>query len=286
MSVYRFLKVIYLLPLLAMLFSCHSEVPEDGRVVLAEVGTSRLYKDEMDLILAVNNYGADSARFVDEYLERWAMEELYYNQAKRNVISNEEIEKMVEGYRKNLVLNLYQEGLVNQHLRVGVNEKEISDFYASNTNLFDSDENLLKGMLVVLPAKAPQLNKVRRWCIDKSPEDLEALEGYCAENAVAYEYFRDTWRECEDVAKLLPITEGQLIDRLLKKSTIEFKEDGNIYFVCADTIVKKGETMPIELVSSEISELLLNSRKADFIKAKKRELYENAKIKGEIKIYK
>lgn len=286
MSVYRFLKVIYLLPLLAMLFSCHSEVPEDGRVVLAEVGSSRLYKDEMDLILAVNNYGADSAGFVEEYLERWAMEELYYNQAKRNVISNEEIEKMVEGYRKNLVLNLYQEGLVNQHLRVGINEKEISDFYASNTNLFDSDENLLKGMLVVLPAKAPQLNKVRRWCIDKSPEDLEALEGYCAENAVTYEYFRDTWRECEDVAKLLPITEGQLIDRLLKKSTIEFKEDGNIYFVCADTIVKKGETLPIELVSSEISELLLNSRKADFIKAKKRELYENAKIKGEIKIYK
>lgn len=286
MSQFRFLRILYILPLVAMLLSCHSETPVDGRVLLVEVGTSRLYKDEVDLLLAVNNYGADSTRFVDEYLERWAMEELYYHQAIHNVASNSEIEKMVEDYRKSLVLNLYQEGLVNQHLRVGIGEKEIAAFYDSNIHLFDSDEDMLKGLLVVLPAKAPQINKVRRWCIDKTPEAMEELEKYCAEYAETYDYFRDSWRDSEDVSKQLPITSAQLLDRLSRKSTIEFKEDGCVYFVCADTIVKKGEAMPIELVAPEIRELMLNSRKADFIKSKKQELYENAKAAGEIKFYK
>lgn len=285
MSRYTLSRILYVIPVMAMLVSCGAELPGDGRAVLAQVGESRLYKDEMDLILAANSV-ADSAAFVDDYVERWAMEELYYAQAKRNVASNEDVERMVEGYRKNLILNLYQERLVNQHLRVGIGEKDIVDFYASNISLFDSDVDMLKGFLIVLPAKAPQLSKVRRWCIAKAPEDMEELEKYCAENAVAYEYFRDTWREAEDVASMLPLTQGQLLDRVSKKSTIEFKEDGKVYFVCADTIVRKGEATPVELVSSEISELLVNSRKAGFIKAKKQELFEGARTRGEIKFYK
>ena len=41
--------------------------------------------------------------------------------------------------------------------------------------------------------------------------------------------------------------------------------------------------MPVELVMTEINELLLNSRKADFIKRKKKDLFEEAKTEGIIK---
>ena len=73
------------------------------------------------------------------------------------------------------------------------------------------------------------------------------------------------------------------MERLSRKKTIEFKEDGKIYFVCSDTILCEGATLPVELVSAEINELLLNSRKADFIKRKKKELFEDAKAKGIVK---
>lgn len=282
----RLLRLFLVLTVILSVVSCHKEIPHDGRVLLAEVGTSKLYKDEVDLLLAVNDYGPDSARFVDEYLERWALEELYNNAATRNVANNVEIEKMVESYRRSLILNFYQEGLVNQHLKSSVGEADIKDFYEANKVLFDADENLLKGLLLVVPAKAPSLNKLRKWCIDMTPEALEELEAYSAENAASYEYFMDEWRSFEDVVKALPLTEGQLLDRLSKKSTIEFKENGLLYFVCADTIVREGDAMPIELVSAEINELLVNSRKAEFIKAKKMELYNDAKLKGEMKFYK
>ena len=119
-----------------------------------------------------------------------------------------------------------------------------------------------------------------------TPEAMESLEAYSAENAVLYDYFMDDWRSFEELVKRLPLTEGQLLDRLSKKSTIEFKEDGQLYFVCADTIIRQGDTMPIELVSAEINELLVNSRKAEFIKTKKVELYNDAKLNGDVKFYK
>lgn len=282
----RFLRFFTVLTVMLFLVSCHKEAPQDNRVLLAEVGTSKLYKDEVDLMLAANDYGSDSARFVDDYIEHWAMEELYQHLAARNVASTAEIDKMVEGYRKSLILNLYQESLVNQHLKSSVADADIKEFYELNKVLFDSDENMMKGILLVLPTKAPSLNKVRKWCIDMTPEAMESLEAYSAENAVLYDYFMDDWRSFEDLVKRLPLTEGQLLDRLSKKSTIEFKEDGQLYFVCADTIIRQGDTMPIELVSAEINELLVNSRKAEFIKTKKVELYNDAKLNGDVKFYK
>lgn len=279
----RTLKYMLLLVVLPLLAACSSEpLPKENRHSLVEVGGVHLYKDEVDLLLAASNY-EDSAKFVDEYIDRWATEQLFYSKAADNVVSTAEIESMIENYRKSLILNIYQDKLVEQHLRPVVSKSEVQAFYEANKQLFDADESLFKGILLVLPAKAPNLNKVRKWCQEMNSESLEGLEVYSAENALAYEYFMDSWYPFADVVKHTPLTESQLLERLSHKNPVEFKEDGKIYFVCSDTILREGDTMPVELVSVEINELLLNSRKADFIKRKKKDLYEEAKAKGMIK---
>lgn len=280
---YGTLKFLFSIVTASLLVACHKELPQESRLSLVEVDGVCLYKDEVDLLLAANSY-SDSAKFVDEYIERWATEQLFYDKATENVVATAEIDKMVESYRKSLILNIYQEKLVEQHLNPSISRGELQQFYDANKVLFDADESLFKGLLLVLPAKSPSMNKVRKWCVDMSPESLESLETYSAENALAYEYLMDKWYPLADVVKQIPITESQLLEKLSHKSTIEFKDDGMIYFVCSDTILHEGEIMPIELVSTEINELLLNSRKAEFIKRKKKDLYEEAKLKGVIKI--
>ena len=282
MNYSRILRYV-LVPVAAFLMvCCYSEPKADSRPFLVEVDGSYLFKDEADLALAANEH-ADSVAFVNGYMEHWATEELFYSKAAENVPSTEEIERMVESYRKSLILNIYQEKLVEQHLKPTIVQDDVRRFYDANKNLFGADEALFKGLLVVLPAKAPTLSKVRKWCSQRDPESLEQLEAYCAENALSYDYYRDDWYPFAYVVKATPLTEFQLTERALRNNTVEFKENGNIYFVCTDTLLRKGETMPIELVSAEISELLLNSRKAEFIKRKKRELYNEAKAKGLIK---
>ena len=281
----RLVKYSLMLLLLPFLVACHNETVREKRVVLAEVDSVRLYADEVHLQLAARGGNIDSALFVKEYIDRWATEELFYKKASQNIASTDEIEKMVDNYRKNLILSIYQERLVNQHLKPSISVADIERFYDSNKMLFEADESMFKGLLLVIPAKSPKVAKVRAWCLDKTPENLEEIERYSAEHALKYEYFMDEWRLFEDVAKMTPLTEFQLFERLSRKSTIEFKDDGNIYFVCADTLIRKGDSMPVELVSGELNELLINSRKASFIKEKKKALLDEAIKEGRVKIY-
>ena len=283
MSENGIIKYLLLLASMPLLVACHGEqFPQENRHSLVDVDGMHLYKDEVDLVLAANPR-ADSAEFVDEYIERWATEQLFYSKAADNVASMPEIESMIESYRKSLILNIYQSKLVEQHLQPTISQVEVNRFYEDNKALFDADESLFKGLLLVLPAKAPNLNKVRKWCVDMNSEALEEIEAYSAENALVYEYLMDRWYPFTDVVKHTPLTEFQLMERLSRKKAIEFKEDGKVYFVCSDTILREGDTLPVELVSAEINELLLNSRRADFIKRKKKDLFEEAKVKGIIK---
>jgi hypothetical protein len=277
------MKHLSLLVALLVLCGCYGEqLPLENRHSLVEVDGMHLYKDEVELLLATNPQ-ADSAQFVNEYIERWATEQLFYSKAADNVASMPEIENMIESYRRSLILNIYQSKLVEQHLKSAISQDDVVAFYNANKVLFDADESMFKGLLLVLPAKAPNLNKVRKWCVDMNPEDMEEIETYSAENALVYEYLMDRWYPLSDVVKHTPLTEFQLMERLSRKKTIEFKEDGKVYFVCSDTILREGDTLPVELVSAEINELLLNSRRADFIKRKKKDLFEEAKAKGIIK---
>ena len=50
-------------------------------------------------------------------------------------------------------------------------------------------------------------------------------------------------------------------------------------------MLKRNDLKPIEMVSGEIKELLLNSRKAAFIKQVKRSLYEEALLNGQVILY-
>ena len=285
MFVYRFIRVLQLIVLFAVVLSCEKENIHNGRVPLAGVDGIYLYKDEVDLMYATYGSETDSAEFVNNYVEKWLVEVLFYDKAMANVPYTSEIEGMVESYRKSLILNIYQDGLINQHLQNSITETDIETFYHSNEPLFELEETMVKGLMLKVPEKAPRKHLVRTWCMRRNQEDMEELEKYSISHDAQYEYFMDEWQVLSDVAKLVPLTEDQLAERLSRKSTIEFNDGGFIYFVCADTIIGKGGRKPIEMVSGEIKELLTNSRKANFIKERKKSIYKEALEKGLVELF-
>lgn len=279
-----FWKYIYLFALPALLLACREEASYVKRASLASVGDTHLYKDEADIKFAQQHRG-DSAAFMLNYIERWAIDVLFYEKAKENVAETDEIDKMVENYRKSLIENLYQDRLITQQLLPGITDEEVQEFYDRQQMLFELNEPYIKGFYVQIPSKAPKVRDVRKWCIRKGQEDLEELEKLCTENGYEYQFFTEDWIPFVDLVHKMPLTQQQLMDRLLRNSTIEFNENKFTYFVCADSILQKNDTKPIEMVSNEIKELLLNSKKANFIKDVKRSLYEEALQSGKLVIY-
>ena len=132
-------KHICLLALPALLFACREEVSYVERPSLASVGEIHLYKDDADIVYTQQHI-ADSAEFMQNYIERWAMDVLFYEKAKANVVSNDEIEKMVERYRKSLIENLYQDRLITQQLLPSITDDDIQEFYEQQHVLFELGE--------------------------------------------------------------------------------------------------------------------------------------------------
>lgn len=284
MHIKNLLNCFLVTMVVTMLFQCKESDTHvhNGRIPLVAVDDHILYKDEVDLLYAVYGNGMDSVAFYDDYVERWAIDVLFYRKATENVASTDEIEEMVSSYRKSLILSVYQDGLINQHLVPDIKHEEVQEFYENNAALFELEEPLVKGLLLKVPEKSPKMNNVRKWCMQRTVEDLENIEKYSIANAATYECFIDEWVPLDMVASRTPLTVYQLGERLSRKNTIEFADGGYVYFIGADTIISKGKQKPLELVSAEIVELLVNSKKANFIKEKKRALYYEAQSKGEI----
>lgn len=282
----RLYKYAFLLLSIVAFARCQKEDIHNGRIPLAGVDGVYLYKDEVELLYAVQGQGIDSAAFFEEYIENWATDALFYNKALDNVASTNDIEKMVESYRKSLILSIYQDKLITQHLVPEISQEEVRTFYEQNPALFELEEPLMKGLVLKLSLKSPKMNDVRRWCMRRESEDLENLEKYCINNAALYECFIEDWATMGRVVAHTPLTLYQLNERLSRKNVIEFSEGGFVYFIGADTIIPKGGQKPLDMVTSEITELLVNSKKAKFIKERKRTLYIEAQNKGEVEIMK
>jgi len=287
MNLFRYVENgLYTAIMVILLFAaCHSADPHKGRIPLAGVDDTYLYKDEVDLMYAVNGNGEDSIAYVESYIKKWIIETLFYNKAQENVALDNDIERRVEMYRRNLILNDYQEKLVVQQLEPTLSNSEILDFYNSNLSMFDAEESLMKGYFLKVPSNSPRINDLRKWCVGKSEEDFEKIEKYCLTKDAVFECFFEEWLPIAGIAAKTPLTEYQLKERLLRKKTIEFNDNSSIYFISADTLIMEGDSKPVEMVSGEIKELLLNSKMTRFIKERKSALYDEAVQNNSIRIY-
>lgn len=276
------------MPMLAaalLLLSCSNEIDHHGRTPLAGVGSDFLYKEDVAALYVTALPSIDSTEFVKNYIRLWLEDVLFYRMAEHNVAAAGEVDRMVENYRRALLLNIYQERLVEQQLKQTLSEEDVAAFYNSNAELFKLEEAQLQGLFLKLPLSAPRLQSVRKWLTKMSPEDIENIEKYNITNAVTYDYFVDSWRPLSAIAAKMPLTAEMLLKSLDKDTFVEVADTAYIYMLSTVARLDKGEQTPLELASDEISSLLINSKKANFVKKVKSDLYDKALENGEIVFY-
>ena len=144
-------------------------------------------------VLPVGLSKDDSILFAEHYIRSWAEEILLYEKAANNIPDNVDVDKLVENYRKALIMHTYQQELINQKLTNDISEQEIAEYYGKNKELFKLETPLIKGLFIKVPLTAPQLNNVRRWYKTDKQDAVESLEKYSLQNAVKYEYFYNKW---------------------------------------------------------------------------------------------
>lgn len=128
-----------------------------------EVAGEYLYKEDLQAALPFHISKDDSVLFAEHYIKNWVEDVLLFDKAEGNIPDNAKIAKLVENYRRALIMHTYQEELVNQKLANEISDEEISAYYEKNKELFHTEHPFVKGLFIKVPLHSQDLASVRKW---------------------------------------------------------------------------------------------------------------------------
>ena len=281
----KWVRVGVLFCMILSLASCRQKVEHGGKHPLVQVGNEFLYQEDMVQALPYGITSADSAKLAQEFMQKWVEEQLLYEKAKHNVRGDERIERMVEEYRRTLVMNHYERRLLQQKVSEELPEEDLQQYYEENKQLFILEESVVKGVFIKAPLASPGLKELKKWYKENSDEAMEQLEKYAFRYAIIYESFYEHWMPISEL-------EGKIIVNLEETSKdfdsqrdIEVKDNEYCYLLHIEEFVAKGGVKPYELARHEIIDLLANYRKVELMNKIKQDLFNESMEMGRIKYY-
>lgn len=268
-------------------FSCYNE--DNVNRPLVAIGDQVLRKERLDEVIPKGLSKEDSLQLAEHFIRLWINDELMFQQAQRNVRTGKDIDRMVEEYRKSLILHTYENQLVAERLSKNISEDEIRTYYRGNESGFLLAESIVKGFILKVPLNAVGLDKLKEWCKKESQSpssvNIENIEKFCVQNATIYEYFYDRW---EPFDKLMENIAGGIDDPsefLKNNSYLETQDSTYYYYMNIKEYLTVSDEQPYEFAKPKIMEILSNERRIDFIRKIKDDLYQEAVSSDKIKIY-
>lgn len=262
-----------------LLYGCQAFEKKQQSGAAVELNGHYLYRSTLDsLTLGMNS--EDSLRAAQQYIRQWAQDILLYDVTMSH--TNAQIETMVEDYRRTLYAQAYEERLVDKRMSKTITDSTVLALYQQMPEQFKLDESIMKGMLVVVPKDAPNIQKLRQWMAAQS---LDKIEKYAYQNASGYELFTEQWKTTTEIIRLVPIERADLENRLKGTNHIEVADSSKIYLLQITDKNMRGEAMPVEYARPQIEQIILNARRVEFMRKERERLYNEAIQERKIHFY-
>jgi hypothetical protein len=272
---------------LLLLFSCKKgENRDETRTPYLEVDGQYLYVDDIKSVIPENASKADSLSIANEYIKKWVTEVLLYKHAQNNISNEEEIDKLVDDYKKQLVIHQYQQNLIQERLSEVLTDERLKRYYDDNHDKFLLTQTVIKGVYVQVPKGAPKFAYLENWMKSLNPKSLQNIEKYCVQNATSYQYFGDKWMVFDEISKDIPLHIESQSEFLNSHDFIMVSDSSYVYLLKVTAAKFKGEVEPYELAKGKIEALLMHSERMTFIKNFQDKLYKDAVDDHDITYYK
>lgn len=261
---------VLILPMATALTSCR-QAPTEASIA-ARVGNSVLTDEEISRVIPLGLPAEDSLAMVSDYIDMWIVNELVSEIAAKNIHNLEEINRLTEEYRRNLIMEEYRRLKIEQDTSLAVTKTQIEDFYANYGGEMRLEEPMIKGIYIAVAKNSPQLPGIRRWYKSTKAEDIEKLEKVGLTEAVNYEYFRNNWMPVSRIADRIP---GKPKPEH-KGQTIEVSDDATTYLLSISDYLPEGASMPLSAAEPGIRERLEAIRANEIDRLLRNRLYDKA----------
>ena len=253
------------------LCSCSVFTKKHRAGVAVEVNGNYLEYTDLDKLTA-GLTGEDSALVADNYIKQWAIEVLLYDKAKSKV-KDKHIEALVEDYRRSLYAHAYAEHVL-QRMPKTIAQAEIDSFYNIHQSQYILKDALAKGMLLIVPNGAPEIEKVKKAMRNTDEPSIEYIEKYAYRYATGYELFIDEWVTVSQLSVWIPLKKVELQKQLKPNTLVVLADSVSTYLLQVNDIQAAGSVMPVEYAKSEIEPVLLRERATSYLENERNRIYE------------
>lgn len=275
--------------ILLLLFHSGCSLTEEDRKEepVARVFERYLYPSDLKDAVPPGTSRQDSMILARRYIDTWVKDQLMLHRAEQALTDEQkDFEKQIAEYRKSLLIFSYRQKLLQQKLDTVVDDAEVRAYYEENLNNFLLGQDVIKGTFVKVPRSAPRLAELRSWSRSNSEESLAEMEQYCLSYADKFSNFNDTWVNFSSIKVQLPMQISNPAAYLRYQRNIETSDSLFRYFLHVSDHLTEGEPAPIEMVSDDITNILLNKRKIEFFRDLEQRVYNDGVSRNQFEIYK
>lgn len=257
-----------------LLSACTALEKKHQAGAVVEVQGHYLYLSTLDS-LTLGLSGEDSMRVAQQYINQWAKDVVLYEEvrSRKAKLGSEDIERMVDDYRRALYTQAYEEYLVARRMPKTVPDSTAMTIYTQMPERFKLNESIMRGILVVVPNDAPKVDKLRKWLASQS---MDEIEKYAYQNASGYELFTDRWLTTTEMLLHIPMERAELENMLKTKNQIEKADSTKTYLLQITEKHMRGEQMPFDYARPEIEKIVLSERQVEFLQKERERLYNEA----------
>lgn len=277
----------YILIFVLLLFSCDYFKKKDGQIPIARVNESYLYKEDIKELIIGQTSLEDSTLIVNNYINRWATQQLLIDGAEVNISEDKQAEfnKLVDQYRKDLFTKAYLEALVKKNLSKTVSLQEAEEFYNYNNETFKLNEELIKFRYIKVEENRSDFSKIKEQFKRYNEEDKYILDSISIQFS-SYSLNDSIWIKLSQVVNKIPVINSENKNQLLKKSNfIQLKDSLGVYLMQINDVLLRNETAPLEYVKPTIDQIVINRRKLELIRELEKDITSDAIKNKQFEIY-
>ncbi|MHA7943457.1 peptidyl-prolyl cis-trans isomerase [Formosa sp. 3Alg 14/1] len=280
------IRIIIVFVLLS-LTSCQLFKTEDTRIPVARVNDSFLYQEDIEGLVFDGTSKEDSTVFVQNFITRWATQELLVDGAKRNLNETklDNFKRLVNQYQKDLYSKAYLEALVQRSIDTSVSISEAERYYNANIEAFKLNEDLIKFRYINVNDNRLDFKDIQSKFKRFNSEDKRELDSISIQFK-SYALNDSIWIKVSQVLSKIPVVSAENKEQLLKKSNfIQLKDSLGVYLMHINDVLLRGSTAPLEYVKPTIDQIVINKRKLELIRDLEKDITKDAIKNKQFEIY-
>ena len=257
-----------------------------GGEVIAEVGSEKLYRSDLNAIIPKGISQEDSTYLAKQYINTWAAEMVFLGIAEEQLSKTEkDVTKELEDYRKSLLKYRYEQLYVNERLDTAVSDDLVEEYYNSHQEKFVLSRPLVKARFLSISEDSPAKDQIRKRMASGEVEDLIEADSLAYSSAYKFTTWSDAWVDVTVLAREFPMDYETMLSQVKNKLIEKVDTLGVARLAYIQDMMKKGEIAPLEYSAQTIRDIIISARKQSLISTLEQDLLNDARDNGKYVIY-